>query len=307
MNDTDDDDTHAAPESNEPKTDLHPTVNAPEVAQAWSLDDTDELEPARHGRIVVWAGLVALLAGIVAAVILLGATFFGWLPSKHAEPPAVPTSTATKPVAAPPPAPTTSDGSIPTSEAATTVQDEQYLKQLRDNGVPVTLPNNAVNVAQAVCIDMSNGVAKTQWIQNLSQRQLTWVQNGHLTPELSDTVVNSAIAVYCPQFSGPAPTVTVTATPTAAPAPTATTPTPDSLTDQDHEFLRMIKDVWVVTDPAGAVTFGHNVCTTLAGPSHPTTYQVAQKIVTDSGNATSLETAETMVSAAIVAYCPQYR
>jgi hypothetical protein len=164
--------------------------------------DPTEVQKSEHGRIV-WAGLVTLVVGIVAAVIILGATFFGWPPAKHAEPTHVPAPsiTATKPA----PAPTTSGGSMPTSEAATTVQDEQYLKWLRDNGVPVTLPNNAANVAHAVCIDMSNGVAKTQWIQNLSQRQLTWVQNGHLTPELSDTVVNSAIAVYCPQFSGPAP------------------------------------------------------------------------------------------------------
>jgi hypothetical protein len=85
-----------------------------------------------------------------------------------------------------------------------------------------------------------------------------------------------------------------------------TTTAPDSLTDQDHEFLRMIKDVWVVTDPAQAVKFGHNVCTLLAGPSHPTTYQVAQKVVTDSGNTASFETADTMVAAATAVYCPQY-
>jgi hypothetical protein len=92
---------------NEPDTELTPTANAPEVAQAWSVDDdaaadehlTDEEEqPRRHG-LAVSLGLVALVAGVIGCVLLLATAFFSWHTSKQAVPSHVPTPPTTTPAA----------------------------------------------------------------------------------------------------------------------------------------------------------------------------------------------------------------
>ena len=61
----DTEDTKQAPPSQEPETTIvasgTTTVDRNELA--WSVDETDEIQSTRHGRIVS-AGLIALLAGI---------------------------------------------------------------------------------------------------------------------------------------------------------------------------------------------------------------------------------------------------
>jgi hypothetical protein len=85
---TDTDDTKQAPSGDEPETTATDTSAADRAELAWS-DDTDEIAPKRYGRIVS-AGLVALLAGIVAVAAWFAATYFGHAPSKNAEPSHVP-------------------------------------------------------------------------------------------------------------------------------------------------------------------------------------------------------------------------
>jgi hypothetical protein len=83
--------TENASEQPEQDTDLAPTQHAPEQVQAWSLDETDEMQSARHGRIVS-AALIVLLCAVVAAVTWFAATFFGWPPSKSDKPTAIRTT-----------------------------------------------------------------------------------------------------------------------------------------------------------------------------------------------------------------------
>lgn len=89
-------------------TEITPTAQAPQQAQAWSLDETDEdqvsqnetpEQPTRHG-LIVSVGLVTLVVGIIGSVILLAATFFTGTPSKTSKPSAIPTAAA---LPAPPP------------------------------------------------------------------------------------------------------------------------------------------------------------------------------------------------------------
>src|SRR6516164_4249234 len=63
----DTDDTMQAPPSEEPETAIvaSDTSTADRRDLAWSLDETDEIQPTGRGRIVS-AVLIALLAGIVA-------------------------------------------------------------------------------------------------------------------------------------------------------------------------------------------------------------------------------------------------
>ncbi len=117
----------------ESDTELTPTAQAPEVAEAWSLDDPDQpgnadtyAAPTRRHGLIVSLGLVALVVGIVGSVILLAGALFGWHRSKQAEPLAVPTTT-TVPVAAPPP-PTV------TSTPGPSVYDQNFLSLMSQEG-----------------------------------------------------------------------------------------------------------------------------------------------------------------------------
>ena len=92
----------------EQDTDLAPTQHAPEEVQAWSLHETDEIQSAWHGRIVS-AALITLLCAVVAAVAWFAGTLFGGSSTKPSNPQAIPTTAATKPVAAPPPRSGSSD------------------------------------------------------------------------------------------------------------------------------------------------------------------------------------------------------
>jgi hypothetical protein len=101
-NPADTDDTMQAPPSEEPETIASDTTTVDRDELACSLDETDEIQSTRHGRIVS-AGLIALVAGIVAAVIWFAAVLLGHASSKPPNPPAVSTTVTKSPVAAPPP------------------------------------------------------------------------------------------------------------------------------------------------------------------------------------------------------------
>jgi hypothetical protein len=116
----------------------------------------------------------------------------------------------------------------------------------------------------------------------------------------------------------PAPVVvtTVTVTPPAptsktmdaAPPVTVTeTPTTTYTAAQDQEFLRLVTQPaspWFGADPADLIQMGHWACTTLAGPSHPHGFQVADRLAADRNIPT--RTAEWLVSSASAVYCIQY-
>jgi hypothetical protein len=120
----------------EPDTELTPTAQAPEVAEAWSLDDTadehpadNEQQPRRHG-LAVSLGLVALVVGIIGCVILLAGVFFTWHRANHTEPVHVPAPTSA-PVAAAPSAPVST---------VTENKDAAYVALLREHGYTQKTP-----------------------------------------------------------------------------------------------------------------------------------------------------------------------
>ena len=120
----------------EPDTELTPTAQAPEVAEAWSLDDTadehpadNEQQPRRHG-LAVSLGLVALVVGIIGCVILLAGVFFTWHRANHTEPVHVPAPTSA-PVAPAPSAPVST---------VTENKDAAYVALLRGHGYTQKTP-----------------------------------------------------------------------------------------------------------------------------------------------------------------------
>ena len=120
-------------------TEITPTAQAPEMPEAWSVDDepveSDVSAARRHGPLVS-LGLVALVVGVIGSVILLTSALFGWHHSKQAEPPKVnQPSTATAPVAAP--APAAVAPAPPPAVASTTgpsVYDQNFLSLMSQEG-----------------------------------------------------------------------------------------------------------------------------------------------------------------------------
>jgi hypothetical protein len=125
---TDDDSEHdtelaptSAAELAEPTTVL-PPANHAASPEAWSLDDTADLDaPTRHSRLV-WSALVALVVAIAGALIFLATTLFGSGSPKPVETKAQPTTTVpvTAPPAPPPITPRAPTTSLPSTETTTT-------------------------------------------------------------------------------------------------------------------------------------------------------------------------------------------
>jgi hypothetical protein len=162
--------TEAAPtaaELAEPTTELPPASHAAaEVVQAWSLDDTAEIDSAPPRSRFVWAGLVTLVVVIGGALIFLTATLFSSHSSKPVEPKAQPTTTV--PVAAPAPPPVTVTATPPPTVTVTaeppappplSATDQQFLTALRNYGLTYPDPEYAISHAHATCDFMaSHGV-----------------------------------------------------------------------------------------------------------------------------------------------------
>jgi cell division septation protein DedD len=220
-NSADTDDTMQAPSSEEPGTAIvaPDTTNVDRNELAWSLDETDEIRPTRHGRIVS-LGLVALLAGIVAAVTLLAATFFGHSSSKPVKPSAVsttatvPTTAIKSPVAAPPAQPppawqSTSTEMPPPPPGVTTQppnpaveaakrEDAFFLQLLAKRGWPLTPPTEPlIWEGRNVCALME-GPSHLTFLQVTRQM----AAQHSTTVDTADMFVDAAVTSYCPHQLG---------------------------------------------------------------------------------------------------------
>src|ERR1700722_17273077 len=112
MNEQDSPDTEQAPtaaaeqapteQASAETTEMPPANHAAATPEAWSLDDTAEVEPPSRTSRLVWSGLAALVVALAGALIFLGATLFSSDQSKPVEPSAKPSAS----VAAPPRPPT---------------------------------------------------------------------------------------------------------------------------------------------------------------------------------------------------------
>jgi hypothetical protein len=135
MTDHQDHDTEAAPteQASPPTTKLPPANHGAATPEAWSLDDTADLDaPTRHSRLV-WSALVALVVAIAGALIFLATTFFGSGPSKHDEPEAKPSTTV--PVAPPPNVVVTAAPPAPTAVVpGLSVYDQNFLSLMSQEG-----------------------------------------------------------------------------------------------------------------------------------------------------------------------------
>ncbi|MGO8940999.1 MAG: hypothetical protein ACLQLO_29160 [Mycobacterium sp.] len=164
----------------EPDTELTPTAQAPEVPEAWSVDEADEhsadneQRPRRHGPIVS-LGLVALVVGIIGCVILLGAAFFNWHTSKHAEPSHVPSPAPTTPVAAPPTTPVVTPPPPPPTPAPmfSAALDQQLLTTLKGKFYTILNSEWAIQNAHRFCeLIQEQGVPAAQARQMVAQEAL---------------------------------------------------------------------------------------------------------------------------------------
>jgi hypothetical protein len=173
---------------NEPDTELTPTAQAPEVPEAWSLDDVDRKsggtdvtpdQPRRHGPIVS-LGLVVLVVGVIGCVIVLGAAFFNWRTSKHAEPSHVPSPAPTPTVAALPttpvaPPPPTTVTVTPTPEPVfSAALDQRLLTTLAAKFYTITDPALVIQHAHRYCVLVQQqGIPADQARQIAAQEALS--------------------------------------------------------------------------------------------------------------------------------------
>ncbi|MBV8861725.1 MAG: hypothetical protein JO259_07685 [Mycobacterium sp.] len=142
MLDNDQHDTEQAPTTAaDSETTELPPAKAAEMAHAWSLDDTTELDSELPRR---WlsVGLVGLVIVVAGALIFLAITLFRSHSSKSVRPSAQPTTTA--PVAAPPPPaitvtatppPTVTVTAEPPAPPPLSATDQQFLTALRTYGL----------------------------------------------------------------------------------------------------------------------------------------------------------------------------
>jgi hypothetical protein len=173
---------------NEPDTELTPTAQAPEVPEAWSLDDVDGKsggagvtpdQPRRHGPIVS-LGLVALVVGVIGCVILLGAALFSWRTSKHAEPSHVPSPAPARTVAALPTTPVATPPAPPPQPPPPTpapvfsaALDQQLLTTLKGKFYTILNPEWAIQNAHRFCeLIQEQGVPAAQARQMVAQEAL---------------------------------------------------------------------------------------------------------------------------------------
>jgi Protein of unknown function (DUF732) len=203
MTDHQDHDTEAAPteQASPPTTELPPASHAAASPEAWSLDDTADLDaPTRHSRLV-WSALVALVVAIAGALIFLATTLFGSGSPKPVEPKAQPTTTV--PVAAPPPPtvtvtppPTVTVTAEPPAPPPLSATDQQFLTALRQNGLTYPDPDYAISHAHATCDFMANHGAKSgsSSTGNYVARTTIWPDDG----PAAIFAMYSAFT-YCPQ------------------------------------------------------------------------------------------------------------
>jgi Protein of unknown function (DUF732) len=204
-------------------TDFAPSKNQPESVYAWSMDQAEE-STERYTWGITWqrAGLVILAAAMMFMAIL----GIGWTLMAHHHTPPRPTSTPTAPPAVPPipsgpgdrvfpststptptvaaPPPTETVTVIPDPIAAPPVQtlapprpsaaalDEQYLDDLSVAGILITNVPEAITGGREVCAFLAEGHTEPEAVQTAMGNNVSKRAN-------AITVVDAAIAVYCPQ------------------------------------------------------------------------------------------------------------
>jgi hypothetical protein len=198
-------DTEAAPteQASPPTTELPPANHAAaESVQAWSLDDTAEIDSAPPRGWLISAGLVGVVAVVGGALFFLSATFFGSGSSKHVEPSAQPRTTV--PVAAPLPPPPVSVTATPPPPVTVTAPapalsstDQQFLTVLRNMGLSYPDPDYAISHAHATCDFMANhGVRSGNMLAaDYVARTTIWTEEHG---QAAIFAINSA-ASYCPE------------------------------------------------------------------------------------------------------------
>jgi hypothetical protein len=141
------DDTTAGPCNDD--TELHPTAQAPEVVEAWSLDD--EPDEQRHSWRSAW-GIVAIIAAcsvVVAGVV--GLVVWVSRAGSHDVPPpptAAPTTTVAAPASTTAPATTITAPSTPKPAPVLSAEDHRLLHNLR-SADDYTIDNPALVVEHA--------------------------------------------------------------------------------------------------------------------------------------------------------------
>ena len=208
MPDNDQQDTEQAPtaaaELAEQTTELPPASHTAATPEAWSLDDTAEVDSAPPRSRFVWAGLVTLVVVIAGALIFLAATLFSSHRSKSVEPKAQPTTTV--PVAAPPPPPAVTVTKTPPPTVTVTAEppappplsatDQQFLTALRTYGLTYPDPEYAISHAHATCDFMAshNVFSGSSPTGNYIAGTTIWPDNGPAA-----IFAMQSATTYCPE------------------------------------------------------------------------------------------------------------
>jgi hypothetical protein len=201
----------AAAEQAETTTEMPEASHAAATPEAWSLDDTTDLDsPPRHSRLV-WSGLVALVVALAGALIFFGTTLFGSGSPKPVEPSAKPAPSTTLPVAAPPAtvtvtppptltvtaeAPSLAPSAAPTASETPLLSatDQQFLTVLRNQGLSYPDPAYAISHAKATCEFMATH--RGQSADDYVVRTTVWT-GGLESVEFAEYSARN----YCPQFA----------------------------------------------------------------------------------------------------------
>jgi hypothetical protein len=207
MTDHDSPDTELAPteQASPPTTELPPASHAAEAAEAWSLDDTAEVDSDPPRRVsLLSVGLVGLVVVVAGALIFFAATFFGSGQSKHVERFENPTTTVRATTPPPPPAvvtvtappPVTVTAAAPTTAApALSSTDQQFLTVLQNMGLGDPDPAYAISHAHATCEWMGHhrgGQSASDYVS----RTTIWTGESQAVMFAEYSAVN-----YCPQFA----------------------------------------------------------------------------------------------------------
>jgi hypothetical protein len=189
----------AAADLAEQTTELPPASRAVATPEAWSLDDTDEVDSAPPRSRFVWAGLVTLVVLITGALIFLAATLFSSHRPKPVEPKAQPATTV--PVAAPSPPPAVTVTETPPPTVTVTAEppapppmsatDQQFL-----SGLPGSVPYPGPAYAIAHAHDTCDYRANHDEAAGANRVAATTVWTGIYANAFED----DAELNYCPQY-----------------------------------------------------------------------------------------------------------
>jgi hypothetical protein len=290
-NSADTDDTmQATPSGEEPETTASDTATMDGNELAWSLDETAEAYPARHGRVIT-VTLVALVCIIAAAATWLAATLFDHAPAKPGKPAAIPTTAALPappPVAVPPPATQPTPASTFTDE-----QDQRLLSQLTAQDYTITDAAEVVQHAHRYCTLVQQGILADKARQTVASEALSakpvgdeiGIESRRFYPnEVARTddawldISRYAINAYYPHcgkladLNSPVTPAPAPNTPTALPAPSmvpSSVAPPAPLSARDQQFLTVLQNMGLgYPSPDYAISHARATCDYMAKHPH---------------------------------------